>query len=304
MLPGGSPPRAWGRRRRPGHAHQSSRFTPTCVGTALHHPRPGPAHPVHPHVRGDGKCMMGITAGLHGSPPRAWGRPRRPCRWRVRARFTPTCVGTAPPPCILPPWPAVHPHVRGDGARGYFSQLLFGGSPPRAWGRRGRPGEPARPLRFTPTCVGTATPSNRTRRVGTVHPHVRGDGISNVNAAIAAYGSPPRAWGRPVSTRAPGPPNRFTPTCVGTASGLSSLVGLPPVHPHVRGDGRFLDRRHVISLGSPPRAWGRQVHDGHNGGPTRFTPTCVGTASPVGWFWSSISVHPHVRGDGTGITLA
>ena len=71
-------------------------------------------------------------------------------------------------------------------------------------------------MRFTPTCVGTATPTLDSPGAGPVHPHVRGDGARPAAATspatvhphvrgngtlvaserIAASGSPPRAWGR------------------------------------------------------------------------------------------------------------
>ena len=71
----GSPPRAWGRRYHSAHNKAHTRFTPTCVGTALFVCLPGSTASVHPHVRG--------------------GRPRRCGRTLRRIRFTPTCVGTA-----------------------------------------------------------------------------------------------------------------------------------------------------------------------------------------------------------------
>ncbi len=152
----GSPPRAWGRlryrRARPG----ASRFTPTCVGTAARAGSSSMPITVHPHVRGDGFAGRHVFRVPSGSPPRAWGR-RWPGRAPApRARFTPTCVGTATYLPLDPFYGPVHPHVRGDGSSTADTRPAPCGSPPRAWGRRGVVHRDGHDIRFTPTCVGTA----------------------------------------------------------------------------------------------------------------------------------------------------
>ena len=159
------------------------------------------------------------------------------------------------------------------------------GSPPRAWGRHGRDLAGSKRLRFTPTCVGTTAPTWR--------------------SFIAAAGSPPRAWGR-----------RYR-----ASTGRIARFGSPP-----RAWGRRSARDTFVTplYGSPPRAWGRLLL-GHNHIALRFTPTCVGTASSLSTVVSRSSgspprawgrrnrrcrdgaaapVHPHVRGDGVGVTIA
>ena len=153
----------------------------------------------------------------------------------------------------------VHPHGRGDGDVQPCQSLRHRGSPPRAWGRR-----------LVPSGAG---------QISTVHPHGRGDGVGHRRIRQPFLGSPPRAWGRRRTRRA-----SPTPTTV---------------HPHGRGDGwgdapgsrqspRFTPTgvgtaitengdEHAF-LGSPPRAWGRLVHN--RGEDNRQ------------------SVHPHGRGDG------
>src|ERR1017187_1361303 len=90
----GSPPRAWGRRRRQLVRTRPARFTPTRVGTTRNTAISFHASPVHPHARG-GDSLKALTRHFsYGSPPRAWGRlivalPRQPA-----FRFTPTRVGT------------------------------------------------------------------------------------------------------------------------------------------------------------------------------------------------------------------
>ena len=334
----GSPPRAWGRQRRGdmdsgrrrftptcvgtaiiavGHG-RAFRFTPTCVGTARLYPAARGPSSVHPHVRGDGGDMGSLQIRHCGSPPRAWGRRPAGPRAGATARFTPTCVGTAPPPPPYTPARSVHPHVRGDGVEPAAVQIASVGSPPRAWGRP-MPGIGIIPhSRFTPTCVGTADIISSQSPTVTVHPHVRGDGdVVGFSLRLRA-GSPPRAWGRRSPFLCLLDQGRFTPTCVGTALGDQDLdtgyrftptcVGTAvrlgfkrrrhTVHPHVRGDGPITASDFDNDTGSPPRAWGRRVKLLLPLAEMRFTPTCVGTAPRRHAERRLPSVHPHVRGDG------
>ena len=152
----GSPPHAWGRHTRERRADLTQRFTPTCVGTADHAHTSGTRMAVHPHMRGDGTTRAVATHYAAGSPPHAWGRLAAPLAWQPPQRFTPTCVGTAPPPAPPTLFPPVHPHMRGDGEGGALCAAIDRGSPPHAWGRRCSFSAFQSPGRFTPTCVGTA----------------------------------------------------------------------------------------------------------------------------------------------------
>ncbi len=192
---------------------------------------------------------------------------------------------------------SVHPHVRGDDSILAFPVSSYRGSPPRAWGRlRDRNVHPHF-YRFTPTCVGTTTPCDAIIAASPVHPHVRGDDVSRAGSTSARGGSPPRAWGRRLEVTEPKLGPRFTPTCVGTTTGASSMVSVASVHPHVRGDDSGPAHTTTGSPGSPPRAWGRRRKARHHGQLRRFTPTCVGTTRDKGASTRRSTVHPHVRGD-------
>src|SRR5205085_977877 len=90
-------------------------------------------------------------------------------------------------------------------------------------------------------------------------------------------GSPPRAWGRPARRGMRPGQERFTPTCVGTTPPRSAGTRVSAVHPHVRGDDRYVNQDCPFPGGSPPRAWGRLGAMGPRPLRWRFTPTCVGT---------------------------
>src|SRR5262249_36650957 len=69
-------------------------------------------------------------------------------------RFTPTCVGKTLMLPVCAGLATVHPHVRGEDGMPVCRSASRGGSPPRAWGRRGAFHTFEPPQRFTPTCVG------------------------------------------------------------------------------------------------------------------------------------------------------
>jgi len=151
----GSPPRAWGQCVARMHRAYPVRFTPTRVGTVLPaKSAPAPAE-VHPHARGDSLLAAAHCRATYGSPPRAWGQSRVGGVGGRRVRFTPTRVGTVPPPRSRRPAAAVHPHARGDSCEMATTGTRNCGSPPRAWGQCGRRPHHRIDQRFTPTRVGT-----------------------------------------------------------------------------------------------------------------------------------------------------
>ena len=171
----GSPPLARGRPRSPCRLPARLRSTPTRVGTTLRSRVLGAQSSVHPHARGDDDDVTWVLLDDRGPPPRAWGRQTGGGCRRRHLRSTPTRVGTTLDwrlPCLSLP---VHPHARGDDAASARREELPHGPPPRAWGRPVGAEQTARPVRSTPTRVGTTS----SRRLGchgsTVHPHARGD---------------------------------------------------------------------------------------------------------------------------------
>ena len=212
----GSPPHAWGRLHTGQARRPSWRFTPTCVGKTARSPSCGSGHPVHPHMRGEdqysgskkssrmrftptcvGKTSIPARRNHHvcGSPPHAWGRRADTSLCNSPSRFTPTCVGKTIGATLLSTTISVHPHMRGEDTMAYSIDYPLGGSPPHAWGRRGR--------------------DVVWHNISSVHPHMRGEDSSCGRHRLPRCGSPPHAWGR----QGPEPPGqdvlRFTPTCVG-----------------------------------------------------------------------------------------
>src|SRR5260221_382999 len=107
-------------------------------------------------------------------------------------------------------------------------------------------------------------------------------------------GSPPHAWGQLLPVPPPPPRQRFTPTRVGTTPPGTSRAARVSVHPHnPRGDDAAGAMNGCAAIGSPPRAWGRQLSGYIGGVGFRFTPTCVGTTRRTPRSATHTTVHPH-----------
>ena len=196
------------------------------------------------------------------------------------------------------PLHAVHPHVRGDDTEGKSSVPSYG-SPPRAWGRRGyatdgssnRDGSPPRAwgqldagdLKSTsagspPRAWGRRQRWPVAHVAAAVHPHVRGDDAHGIDdRSVRAVHPHVRGDDRFSEQRAGTVVRRFTPTCVGTTSPMSS--------------------RSVRIDGSPPRAWGRRTHGDRVAGRSVHPHVRGDDCAIAGACSWHVAVHPHVRGD-------
>jgi len=144
---------------------------------------------------------------------------------------------------------------------------------------------------------GTTSSESSPCRACSVHPHGRGDHCSLNVSITTPFGSPPRAWGPQLERRLPALRSRFTPTGVGTTRRRVSIVAPRPVHPHGRGDHVADTLVHAVLSGSPPRAWGPRATLRSTATRPRFTPTGVGTTTPIRGGGCGTAVHPHGRGD-------
>lgn len=174
--------------------------------------------------------------GFRGSPPRARRRPGPRLLAARESGITPACVGKTGRGRGSRRRRLDHPHVRGEDGATSTKVYRSYGSPPRAWGRRGRQVLHA-PLRgITPTCVGkTASRSVRVTRCSD-HPHVRGEDPLPAPTPRTRRGSPPRAWGRLTHGEVEDLSDRITPTCVGKTARQRRAGAPGPDHPHVRGE--------------------------------------------------------------------
>ena len=217
--PHGSPPRAWGGLHTGTGSRVSKGITPTGVGrTAARSWRRNPRTD-HPHGRGED--LIGVYADLEraGSPPRAWGgHPPQsggvnlhritPRAWggrRVRGlvddrdRITPTGVGRTTDPREDRPASPDYPHGRGEDVQPLRFRTRTSGSPPRAWGGLELVELAVERGRITPTGVGRTVIDVVVLPTPPDHPHGRGEDSTASVRTNSKVGSPPRAWGGPVT---------------------------------------------------------------------------------------------------------
>ena len=168
--------------------------------------------------------------------------------------------------------------MRGDSANCPRPLAHIAGSPPHAWGQLTGAGGHLEPAGFTPTCVGTAAWGRLSRPTTWVHPHMRGDSETKAYRRCILAGSPPHAWGQQSKAPAAIGCLGFTPTCVGTAISIRMVAAYGEVHPHMRGDSVGMNLELLLTVGSPPHAWGQRCIPCRIRRRPGFTPTCVGTA--------------------------
>ena len=131
----------------------------------------------------------------------------------------------------------------------------------------------------------------------TVHPHARGEHITQTWELVLDAGSSPRTWGTPIVQAGRRRRVRFIPTHVGNTHTHSPRAPSSTVHPHARGEhtGAVSTARSVV--GSSPRTWGTRAACCAWWRLWRFIPTHVGNTACSARFQLSGSVHPHARGE-------
>ena len=171
------------------------------------------------------------------------------------------------------------------------------GSPPRARGKELTKPKLHRLFGITPACAGKSDPPRTTDQQHRDHPRVRGEKIWSPFRLPVSQGSPPRARGKACLERILKPLRRITPACAGKSASRAHLLSLKLDHPRVRGEKSSRTAEKSPPLGSPPRARGKDRHDGKGGRDDGITPACAGKSST----WASLTRlprdHPRVRGE-------
>ena len=109
--------------------------------------------------------------------------------------------------------------------------------------------------------------------------------------------TPPRAWGKPISSAISADKSGNTPTCVGKTPLVLHVGGVIGKHPHVRGENLLLQKLKAGVSETPPRAWGKRTLGGSLAECERNTPTCVGKTKAHHCQRYRRQKHPHVRGE-------
>ena len=129
------------------------------------------------------------------------------------------------------------------------------------------------------------------------HPHVRGEDVQALRFRPPALETPPRAWGRRLTTQKLAEIHRNTPTCVGKTAPAGETIQCRWKHPHVRGEDFLLGHIQQVRKETPPRAWGRLARIFPDQPGLGNTPTCVGKTWQSRQCGLTTRKHPHVRGE-------
>ena len=252
----GSSPHTWGIRSPYPAAVPPGRFIPTYVGHAYNRTRLYIFNPVHPHIRGAYVC-----APIHTGSDQ---------------RFIPTYVGHTN--SLGPPHhhPTVHPHIRGAYCVIWQESIKLDGSSPHTWGILRRFYLANGPGRFIPTYVGHTTFEPYSRRLRSVHPHIREAYVSSRCSR--------NCW------------SRFIPTYVGHTRHGRAAAADRTVHPHIRGAYMPCSAATCSGVGSSPHTWGILLYCCFVMAIPRFIPTYVGHTLYQVIVRPDKSVHPHIRG--------
>src|SRR4051794_38766448 len=111
--------------------------------------------------------------------------------------------------------------MRGEHSQSGSTPLETCGSSPHAWGTRAYRRHQQRQRRFIPTCVGNTGKAGTRTAPMSVHPHMRGEHLTQSVHYLMPSGSSPHAWGTQDSRVVAFGFYRFIPTCVGNTSAVS-----------------------------------------------------------------------------------
>ncbi len=252
----GPSPRAWGIPHERSVRAQAGRSIPTGVGNTRKAAPRRRHNAVHPHGRGEYHTPSSRPQSFCGPSPRAWGIHRQRPRRQHEHRSIPTGVGNTGAGRRRTSPRTVHPHGRGEYNAGYEVWGHTDGPSPRAWGIREAPKTLHQKLRSIPTGVGNTellrAPVGRTA----VHPHGRGEYVTEGLAELVIEGPSPRAWGIHCVQSIARLFHRSIPTGVGNTHTSSGVASFAAVHPHGRGE--YLPAPDFAwgFYGPSPRAWG------------------------------------------------
>ena len=160
-------------------------------------------------------------------------------------------------------------------------------------------------LGFIPTRAGKILPAQENRWRRTVHPHSRGENITNHAADPRVFGSSPLARGKWWREGRCILAIRFIPTRAGKIEVVEHHCCRGWVHPHSRGENPISGSMGSITKGSSPLARGKCCRGCTRVAGTGFIPTRAGKIRVARAAMSRPAVHPHSRGENhNGVTSA
>ena len=192
---------------------------------------------VHPRLRGELKESIASRWPKVGSSPLARGTLAAPLFGADLGRFIPACAGNSLQASLKIRFMSVHPRLRGelkfdtlpklnqDGSSPLARELtslpigqpIASGSSPLARGTPYPPNAPAFDRRFIPACAGNSRIIEKSNRLLSVHPRLRGELSIQLCEPTMRVGSSPLARGTHPRKACSLPLTRFIPACAGNS---------------------------------------------------------------------------------------
>ena len=109
--------------------------------------------------------------------------------------------------------------------------------------------------------------------------------------------TPPRTWGRQLTTSISKLTSRNTPTHMGKTFFFSMQIFLGEKHPHAHGEDPLVNSTYISVLETPPRTWGRLGSLLEKESDLRNTPTHMGKTCQIRVRREGCRKHPHAHGE-------
>ena len=145
--------------------------------------------------------------------------------------------------------------------------------------------------------MGKTCRKNQTGSFPRKHPHGRGEDVPPPLKAAPEPETPPRAWGRRGTVLLATNADRNTPTGVGKTESNQPPTEHRQKHPHGRGEDSDASTTPILTMETPPRAWGRPQQSSTTEPRIRNTPTGVGKTNTTAQTLQQVRKHPHGRGE-------
>ena len=173
--PGGTSPRARGKRAAALCQGCPVRNIPACAGKTYIGSLRGSSIQEHPRVRGENWVKTYSGLPVWGTSPRARGKPFAAGALEILMRNIPACAGKTS--CTPHPQdePREHPRVRGENVHPVSAQIAALGTSPRARGKRQWVRHKSSKQRNIPACAGKTLPACGEVVGCKEHPRVRGE---------------------------------------------------------------------------------------------------------------------------------
>ena len=205
-------------------------------------------------------CYGNRGSSDSGSPPHGRGKVGAILNAGLADRITPAWAGKRFPSFSPAVHPEDHPRVGGEKLEKLVKGALLIGSPPRGRGKVSFFTHIDVHKGITPAWAGKSFVDRRYRHCSRDHPRVGGEKHRLLQMGPFYLGSPPRGRGKAWRDIRECWLARITPAWAGKSYLIGTGLGDTKDHPRVGGEKNSGSKLAFLTMGSPPRGRGKDVH--------------------------------------------